>query len=253
MLSARFFVFQSNSMTHQDESLQVEILEELTSAVNYRRWLIGKSLNKIGSRPFELGSGSGVYAEEIISAGVGIESFTASEVSSLSIDRLKNKFAGQNLISVIDLNQPYSPRKLHTSFLSWNVLEHIEDDVSALGLANQFCENGSFVFAVVPAFPSLMSRFDLKIGHYRRYTRRSLRDKASDAGLVDVQVRYLNLCGWFGWFLLIKLAGGAPKNGVLLKVFDSFLVPVLSRLEDRIRVPFGQSVMLIARTKRASI
>ena len=46
-------------MTHQNESLQVEILEELTSAVNYRKWLIRKSLNGIGLRPFELGSGSG--------------------------------------------------------------------------------------------------------------------------------------------------------------------------------------------------
>ena len=72
-------------MTHQDESLQVEILEELTSAVNYRTWLIAKSLNEIGPRPFELGSGSGVYAEEIISTGVSIENFTASEVSPLSI------------------------------------------------------------------------------------------------------------------------------------------------------------------------
>ncbi len=238
-------------MTHQDESLQVEILEELTSAVNYRRWLIGKSLGEIGSHPFELGSGSGVYAEEIIKEAVGIESYTASEVSSLSIEKLKNKFDGQNLISVIDLNLPYSPKILHTSFISWNVLEHIEDDVSALGLANKFCENDSFVFAVVPAFPYLMSKFDSKIGHYRRYTKKSLSKKAKQAGLVNVQVQYLNFFGWFGWFLLIKLAGGTPKNGLLLKVFDRFLVPILFRLEDHIRVPFGQSVMLKARTKRA--
>lgn len=238
-------------MTHQDESLQIEILEELTSAVNYRSWLIGKSLDEIGSRPFELGSGSGVYAEEIIEEASGIESYTASEVSSLSVEKLKNKFDGQHLVSVIDLNLPYSPNTLHSSFISWNVLEHIEDDVSALSLANQICENDSFVFAVVPAFPLLMSAFDSKIGHYRRYTRKSLSKKATQAGLVNVQVQYLNFFGWFGWFLLIKLAGGTPKNGLLLKVFDRFLVPILSRLEDHIRVPFGQSVMLKARTKRA--
>jgi hypothetical protein len=97
-----------------------------------------------------------------------------------------------------------------------------------------------------------MSKFDSKIGHYRRYTRRSLGEKAKQAGLVNVQVQYLNFFGWFGWILLIKLARGTPKNGLLLKVFDRFLVPILSRLEDRIRVPFGQSVMLKARTKRVS-
>ena len=239
-------------MTQQDESLQVEILEELTSAINYRRWLIRKSLNALGSRPFELGAGSGVYAEEIISAGVGIETYTTSEVSTLSIDRLREKFKDQKIVDVVDLNQPYSPIRLHTSFLSWNVLEHIDNDVHALGLANQFCEDNSFVFAVVPAFPSLMSKFDLKIGHYRRYTKESLYEKATQAGLVDVDVKYLNLLGWFGWFLLIKLAGGTPKDGLLLRLFDGYLVPALSRFEDRVRVPFGQSIMLTARTKQAS-
>jgi hypothetical protein len=240
-------------MRKQNELLQVEILEELTFAVNYRKWLIGKSLNEIGSRPFELGSGSGVYAQEIINADVGIETFTASEVSSLSIKRLKDKFGGQKSVTIIDLNQDYAPKKLHTSFLSWNVLEHIEDDVSALGLANQYCENNSFVFAVVPAFPSLMSRFDFKIGHYRRYTKKSLREKAVKAGLGEVHLQYLNLFGWFGWFILIKLARGTPKNGLLLEVFDRYLVPVLSRLEDHIRIPFGQSLLLTARTKRISV
>ena len=238
-------------MTHQNESLQVEILEELTSAVNYRKWLIRKSLNGIGLRPFELGSGSGVYAGEIVESGVVIEKFTVSEVSSISVSRLREKFNQQHFVTVVDLNQPYTPTILHTSFLSWNVLEHIEDDVKALELANQVCENDSMVFAVVPAFPSLMSKFDRRIGHYRRYTRKSLSMKATQAGLIDVKVQYLNLFGWFGWLLLIKLAGGTPKDGPLLRVFDRFIVPLLARFEDRIRVPFGQSVMLTARTKRA--
>ena len=224
-------------------------MEELTSAVNYRKWLLSKCLTEIGERPFELGSGSGIYAEEIIKSQERIDSFTVSEVSFISFEVLRKKFHEQTKVTLVDLTQQYRPKKLHTSFLSWNVLEHIEDDVSALKLANQFCEPNSLVFAVVPAFPSLMSQFDLKIGHHRRYTKKTLREKAQKADLVDINVQYLNSIGWIGWFLFIKLAGGSPKNGVLLKVFDSFVVPVLSKLEGRISVPFGQSAILSARTK----
>ena len=38
----------------------------------------------------------------------------------------------------------------------------------------RWCDPGGAVVLIVPAFPSAMSRFDLAIGHQRRYTRRSL-------------------------------------------------------------------------------
>jgi hypothetical protein len=235
-------------VTQQNESLQVEVLEELTSAINYRKWLISKCNKEVGARPFELGSGSGIYAQELLNQSWGIEALAVSEVSQTSLDRLRAKFSNSHSISVIDLRENYTPVDLHTSYISWNVLEHIKDDVAALARANVICESNSFVFALVPAFPSLMSPFDKKIGHYRRYTKRTLKERAVEAGLQEIRVEYLNFVGWFGWLLLMKLGGGNPKDGLLLKVFDTYLVPMLAKFESLVKIPFGQSAVLTART-----
>jgi hypothetical protein len=235
-------------MAKQNESLQVEVLEELTSAVNYRKWLIGKCYKEVGTRPFELGSGSGIYAQELLKHSQGIENLAVSEVSKTSLERLSMKFDNSHSISVIDLRRDYVPVELHTSYISWNVLEHIEDDVAALARANTICEDNSFVFALVPAFPALMSSFDKKIGHYRRYTKNTLRAMAAEAGLKDIRIEYLNFVGWFGWLLLMKLGGGSPKDGLLLKIFDTYFVPILAKVESLVKIPFGQSAVLTART-----
>jgi hypothetical protein len=93
-----------------------------------------------------------------------------------------------------------------------------------------------------------MSSFDKKIGHYRRYTKNTLEETATEAGLKDVRVEYLNFVGWFGWLLLMKLGGGNPKEGLLLKIFDTYLVPILAKAESLVKIPFGQSAVLTART-----
>jgi hypothetical protein len=235
-------------MTKQNESLQVEVLEELTTAVNYRKWLIRKCYKEVGAKPFELGSGTGIYAQELLKHNQEIENLAVSEVSEVSLERLNAKFGNSHSISVIDLRKDYTPVDLHTSYISWNVLEHIEDDVSALARANAICEDDSFVFALVPAFPFLMSSFDKKIGHYRRYTKNSLRVTATEAGLKNVRVEYLNFVGWFGWLLLIKLGGRNPKDGLLLRLFDTYFVPLLAKVETLVKIPFGQSAVLTART-----
>jgi hypothetical protein len=239
-------------MDKQNESLQVEVLEELTSAVNYRKWLISKCYKEVGARPFELGSGSGIYAQELLKQSQGIEKLTVSEVSEISLEQLSMKFGNSHSVSVIDLRKDYAPVDLHTSYISWNVLEHIKDDVAALARANAICEDNSLVFVLVPAFPSLMSSFDKKIGHYRRYTKNTLRATATEAGLKDVKVEYLNFVGWFGWLLLMKLGGGNPKDGLLLKIFDTYFVPILAKAESLVKIPFGQSAVLKARTNGAA-
>jgi len=99
---------------------------------------------------------------------------------------------------------------------------------------------------VVPAFPSAMSRFDVAIGHQRRYRRASLRRAAEAAGLdVDV-LRYVNCIGLLGWYVVVKGLRGQPRAGVLLTAYDRAVVPWLRWLETRMAPPFGQSLFLVA-------
>ncbi len=83
-----------------------------------------------------------------------------------------------------------------------------------------------------PAHPWLYTPFDASIGHYRRYTRQSLR-AAGPAGLRLTRLAYLDSAGMLaslGNRLLLQSAMPTPAQ---IGFWDRFLVPV-SYLTDRL-------------------
>ena len=88
---------------------------------------------------------------------------------------------------------------------------------------------------------------DARLGHVRRYRRRELEADVRAAGFDVVDARYVNLPGWFSWLLLVRLFRHEPMSPSTIRLFDRWIVPVVRWLETHVRVPFGQSVFLIAR------
>jgi SAM-dependent methyltransferase len=64
----------------------------------------------------------------------------------------------------------------------FDVLEHIEDDVAALRNLREMLAPGGRLYLTVPAHKALWSTIDVNAGHFRRYTRRSLRTALRAAG-----------------------------------------------------------------------
>ncbi len=80
------------------------------------------------------------------------------------------------------------------SILYIDVLEHIEDDVGELRRASARLAPGGKLIVLSPAYNVLYSEFDKAIGHFRRYTGRTLRDLKPD-GMRLVSLRYLDSVG----------------------------------------------------------
>ncbi|MFZ9629921.1 MAG: class I SAM-dependent methyltransferase [Ilumatobacteraceae bacterium] len=72
-----------------------------------------------------------------------------------------------------------------------DVLEHIEDDEAALRTLADSMAHDTVLVLTVPAGPGLFSSWDTSLGHFRRYTRRSLREVVDAAGLRVVRCDYL--------------------------------------------------------------
>jgi len=235
-----------------DFALQSDVLEDLSDARRYRRWLADLARPYLGQHPVELGSGTGDFALEWAPSVV---SFTATEAAEHRYSELAQRFGDHPVVRTQFLllgpdpgttaSTELLPNK-HTAAIAFNVLEHIPDDVAALRAMGELVESGGTVVLVVPAFPSAMSRFDRAIGHQRRYTRRSLGLALANAGLVVEQLRYLNPVGLIGWYVAVKALRMRPRNGRLLRLYDRAIVPT-ARLADRTIVPFGQSVFAVAR------
>jgi SAM-dependent methyltransferase len=228
-----------------DSELQSTVLEELSDAVNYQRWLADLTLPHLGSDPIEVGSGLGDYAASWLGR---VPRITATEADDKRLKRLVERFMDEPRVTVRPLFLPTEERAEYSAAVALNVLEHIEDHVGALRAAAGLVRPGGAVVLIVPAFQSAMSRFDRSIGHFRRYTVGSMRAALVGAGLHPEQVRYINPIGLLNWYIACRGLGLTPHNGRLVRTYDRLVVPVARRLERRWQPPFGQSVFAVART-----
>lgn len=240
-----------------DTRLQSTVLESLSGAVRYRRWLADLARPYLGEHPIEIGSGNGDYAAEWVTPAdhqPAIVSFTATEADEGRVAALARRFADHPVIRTRPLlvghDEPAGGTAAaeHTAAVAYNVLEHIADDVAAVRGMARLVRPGGAVVLLVPAFPSAMSRFDVAIGHHRRYTKQTLRETLTRAGL-DIEVlRYVNPIGLVSWYVTVKALGVWPTDGWLLRLYDRLVVPA-ARAVDHEKVPFGQSVFAVGRVR----
>jgi SAM-dependent methyltransferase len=129
-----------------------------------------------------------------------------------------------------------------------NVLEHIEDDLGVLKQLHAKLASGGRIAIFVPAFQSIWTTLDDKVGHYRRYTKLTISEQLKKAGFEVESIGYKDSIG-FMLALIFKVVGsksGEPSD-LSLWIFDRLLWPV-SRALDLIASPFfGKNVLVVAR------
>jgi SAM-dependent methyltransferase len=227
-----------------DVALQSQTLEDLASAVNYRRWLASMALPYLGDHAIEIGSGQGDYVQEWVEEGVRM---TASEAEPSRLAFLRSRFAGDDRVDVVAYTAPSDVEGSYSAAVAFNVLEHIPDDVAALRGLGRLLRPGGAVILIVPAFEFAMGRFDRAVGHQRRYRLRTLGAALEQAGLRTERLNYVNSLGLLAWFVGMRLMRMTPGEGPILTAWDRAVVPVLHRTEARWHPPFGQSVFSVAR------
>jgi 2-polyprenyl-3-methyl-5-hydroxy-6-metoxy-1,4-benzoquinol methylase len=125
-----------------------------------------------------------------------------------------------------------------------DVLEHIENDKLELQQAAALLKPGGYLVVVAPAHQRLYTEFDRSIGHFRRYTKQSLRLLTPDKIVVH-RVFYLDAVG-----ILASLANRFWLHQELPKlkqveIWDRFMIP-LSRIIDPIAgYNLGKTVVVV--------
>ncbi|WP_229067415.1 bifunctional 2-polyprenyl-6-hydroxyphenol methylase/3-demethylubiquinol 3-O-methyltransferase UbiG [Actinoplanes sp. DH11] len=231
-----------------DQRIQSEVLEGLATAVNHRRWFVELALPYLGDNPIEIGSGLGDYA---IEWSEHLPRFTATEADPDRLVLLKERMAEYPNIDVKQMLLPASEANgEYSAAVSYNVLEHIEDHVGALRSMKELVRPGGRVIIIVPAFMFAMSQVDIATGHIRRYTKKTLSAAFVDAGLEIEKIHYANALGLIGYYGATSIFKLAPKEGPMVKVYDSVVLPVTKAAERIVKPPFGQSVFCVARVPR---
>jgi SAM-dependent methyltransferase len=124
---------------------------------------------------------------------------------------------------------------------SSNVLEHIEDDLNVLKQLRSIVTDGGVLAVYVPALMQLYSATDRSFGHWRRYRRAELIDKAKAAGFEVIDCYYVDSLGLLAWFT----AMWSEKS---LRFYDTWIYPVSGALDDLfMRHIAGKNLLLIAK------
>jgi len=218
-------------------------LESLDNALNYRNWIFDLCAPHLGNSLLEIGAGHGTFTESFAE----LVTVCAVEPGADSGATLTQRFAGdENVEVVVGVADDVTATGFDAAVMV-NVFEHIDDEVGTLETVKQRLQPDGRLILWVPAFMLLYSPFDRALGHHRRYRLRPLVELIEANGFEVIERRYANLPGWFSWLLLVRILRQEPTNQTMVQLFDRFIVPVVRWIETRVRVPFGQSIFLVAR------
>ena len=195
-------------------------------------------------RILDVGCGDGLLFDHLKSFGEveGVEPSAAS-VSEHGPHR--------SHIHICPFDVNFQPGKEFGLILMLDVLEHLTDPAAALARALALLTPEGMLLVTVPAFNAAWTNHDLVNEHVTRYTRRTFRTVARQAGL-DVQTeRY-----FFQWLFPVKLATRVLERALSPKPQPAGVPPgwintplyLLSRLEQKtwgaLPWAFGSSLMV---------
>ena len=224
------------------------ILEMMTKATNYQRWIFWVLRSYVGDRVLEVGGGVGNLTWLFVDRPLVV----STDITDYNIQKLTERFKGNKNFFAVKTDISKSAEALRgykfDTIVCSNVLEHIEDDSSALKNMYAVLEKGGKLALLVPAFKMLYGSVDISTSHYRRYSKEDIIKKVKDAGFDVVTSLYMNVPGFFGWYYYGKIVKAKSYPEGKLSLFNK-LVPIFAFIERVIHPPIGLSVVIIAEKK----
>jgi len=208
-------------------------LEAMAGAVNYNRYLLDLVRHRVQAqeRVIDVGAGIGTFAATLRAEGHDVLCIEP-DVGQADVIRRAGMPVVTSIAQVADASVDVA--------YSFNVMEHIEDDIAALRAIRSKMRPGGRVLIYVPAFQVLFTDMDRLVGHVRRYRARELADKLRRAGFHVTSTRYADSLGFLATLVYKWTDQSAGRiNPRALMFYDRIIFPV-SRLLDRL----GLSLLL---------
>ena len=223
-------------------------LDVFATAKNWKAYWSGEIEKFVGNDILEIGAGIGatakVFARKRYARWVGVE--PDDGLCAVIQQEIVDPKLIANYSLVKGTTASIDDMGTFDTALYIDVLEHIEDDQAELVRVAEKVRGGGRIIVISPAHGLLFSEFDKKIGHYRRYDKKSLRAIVPD-GLEVEKLFYLDSVG-----LLASLANklflrSDSPTLAQVQLWDRVMVR-LSRILDRITLHrIGKTIVCVLR------
>ncbi len=214
--------------------------------------LLSRFMPKRDSSLLDLGCGTGAVLSELEQSGRAI----GVDMSPLALGFCRARGLS-NLVLADGERLPFKGDRFR-AVVALDLFEHVPDDVGAVQESFRVLEPDGILVASVPAFRKLWGPHDVALMHQRRYTRSEFVGILKEAGFTITRASY----GVFFLFPLVvlvrlieKFRAGPAKVSLpsVPRWLNKILISVQSSegsLIERISLPWGSSVVVVARKPR---
>ena len=241
-------------------------LDSLAEARNYQRWVFDAVRPFLGRRILEIGSGIGNMSQWLPADDLLVLTETDPMLVDLLRDRVPGYFgarAANVRIHQLELGgggpgeSDIAAYALDT-IVSFNVLEHIEDDRAAIAHLLDVLRGSPApdrrLVSFVPAQAWALSDLDRYYGHFRRYSRRRIEEvTAAFAPGARLTATPFNALGLVGWVWSTMIVGQTKIDKRSVRLYDA-VCRYTRGLDDfacrTLRYPLGQSFVWVIELPR---
>lgn len=235
-----------------EDRIGSETLKILSKANRFNYWMYQSILPFCQGPILEIGSGLGNISKFFLEDQIDI---LLTDLRPEYCQLLKKRFGDySSLLGVenIDLIHPDFDRHYQKHLAKFktvyalNVVEHIENDLLALENCYKLLQKDGNLIILVPAYNSLFCDLDRELGHFRRYTKKSLSSIFEKVGFQISHRQYFNFAAVGGWFLYGKLLRHQILPEKPIRAYNR-LVPVFKILDRAIFNQVGNSVIIVGK------
>lgn len=219
-------------------------------AVNWKKYFSSYIKEFTGDNVLEVGSGIGATTRLLNDGSASKWTLLEpdKEMNRILVQKKESQTQFSNCIIRSETIFELLPSENFDTVIYIDVLEHIEDDKKEMSKASDLLQSNGHLIILSPAYNFLFSPFDTAIGHYRRYTSKTLKE-AMPGSLQLVQLNYLDSVGLFASLankVFLKQTYPSEKQ---IQTWDRLMIPI-SKWTDKIFFhSFGKSILGIWRKK----
>lgn len=238
--------FSASDNVYKADKYGSQILARLSRASRFNAWMADVVRPFCGRRILEIGAGVGNLTQHLIPR----DRYVASDINPLYLETLHALAINRPYLSiretdVTDARSFPDPQGGFDTVICLNVVEHIDDDRTAmLNIAGALAPGGRAV-VLVPQGQWNYGTLDEVLGHVRRHSHASLTALADHAGLKVEQIVPFNRFGTIAWFLNGRVLRRRTFGLGQIKLLQ-VLMPVIRRIDRWLPLP-GLSLIAILR------